>query len=293
MHACWLVPAGTHSGHAGADAGSSVGPPLTVLLDRMAHPPALQSGSRMMSRSCLKSRTWRAAEWWVLLCGCCALLAVGWGRPAVHPDCRWLICSRHTCSVLLRLPCCAVLPRARPPAPHLPLHVPPQSAAAPPCCCVSLLAPGLLLCPPVPAPPPLPYHQEEDKQEGSDGPGVWIPEEVLQEYEMGDAEAEDAEAAAAGAAEAGAGEAAEEAVAAAEGGKGKGKGKAAPKQQKAQRQRKGKGSGGTAGDGGAGGKGKQRQGKAAGGAKQQAAAGGSPGGGGKAKAPKAKKARTG
>ncbi|PRW57912.1 Surfeit locus 2 [Chlorella sorokiniana] len=129
---------------------------------------------------------------------------------------------------------------------------------------------------------------EEDGPEGSDGPGFWVPDEVLQEYEMGDAEAE-AEAgageaaAAAGAADAGAAEEEQQPAAAAAGKvvKGKGKGKAAAKQQqhedKPQRQRKGRSSSGAAAENG---------GTKSGGSKQQAAAG-------KGKAPKAKKARTG
>ncbi|KAI7841759.1 hypothetical protein COHA_004625 [Chlorella ohadii] len=140
---------------------------------------------------------------------------------------------------------------------------------------------------------------EEDGPEGSDGPGFWVPDEVLQEYEMGDAEAEAGdEAAAAGAAVAGAGSEDEQqpAAAAAKDSKGKGsKGKAAAKQQqqpqdKPQRQRKGKGSGGAAAENGGakgGSKKQQQQQQAAGGGKQQTAAAG------KGKAPKAKKARTG
>lgn len=168
-------------------------------------------------------------------------------------------------------------------------------------------------------------YMEEDGPEGIDGPGLWIPEEVLQEYEMGEAEEDGVEGednedekepgAAAAGEEGGA-----PVPAAAESGEGEGPATGSRKKGRSkhpgagkQQQNRAAGSGGSskkAAAGGnlagstaplgvnakqtqqkaAGGKGKQQQKTGGGGAADGGAAGGSSG---KAKAPKAKKARTG
>ncbi|KAL4433825.1 hypothetical protein ABPG75_000266 [Micractinium tetrahymenae] len=159
---------------------------------------------------------------------------------------------------------------------------------------------------------------DEDEPEGSDGPGFWVPEEVLDEYEMADAEGPEA---AAGdedegeeAVEAQDGEGEEQAAGQAGGEAGKaaaGKPQQRQQQQNKQQRTKGKGKSSerAAADGGrpAAGKGKQQQ-KAAGskaeqqqkqqkqqGGKERGAANGSAGGSGsgKGRAPKAKRVRTG
>ncbi|KAL4450752.1 hypothetical protein ABPG77_001108 [Micractinium sp. CCAP 211/92] len=152
--------------------------------------------------------------------------------------------------------------------------------------------------------PDLEEEMDEDEPEGSDGPGFWVPEEVLQEYEMADAEGhEDAPAGEEqqhheGADSEGEGEAAGQARSKA------GKQEQQPlqkqprKQQRQQANGKAKGGEPAAADGG-----KQRQ-KATGGdaksqpkGKQQKQQGGkgssAANGSAKAKAPKAKRARTG
>lgn len=153
--------------------------------------------------------------------------------------------------------------------------------------------------------------QEEDGQEGSDGPGFWVPEEVLQEYEMADAEGPEGATADEGAEQGGDADGDGEEEATEQAGGKTGKVASAKQRQEKQPRAKGRSKGGkpAAADGdkpAAGGNGKQRQ-KAAGGngkqrqqGKQQkpqagqdkGAANGSAGGSGKGKAPKAKRART-